>query len=230
MTQMKKLLKYETTKLFYNKYLYSLSVNSELTPIFRNKNFKYACTVLDKLQADFEAGRPLIRSFGRYEAPILLEHFLDARTIYNELTRYKNSYLLRCENRHLNLYTNDISFLHKLSNKCKHAKSLYQPAKKHLEFIKNNTNTIIVKNSKYGYKITFGSNLVPDTLGSWLEANRDKVKFSNMLLEDLKKNQKYMNGRYIYITNDKVLILFKILAGECIQRIDKLVCASDIDK
>ena len=79
MTQMKKLLKYETTKLFYNKYLYSLSVNSELTPIFRNKNFKYACTVLDKLQADFEAGRPLIRSFGRYEAPILLEHFLDAR-------------------------------------------------------------------------------------------------------------------------------------------------------
>ena len=39
-----------------------------------------------------------------------------------------------------------------------------------------------------------------------------------------------MNGRYIYITNDKVLILFKILAGECIQRIDKLVCASDIDK
>ena len=116
MTQKKKLLKYETTKLFYNKYLYSLSINSELTPIFRNKNFKFACTVLDKLQANLESGMPLVRKIGRYESPILFEHFLDARTIYNELTRYENSYLLRCENRHLNLYTNDISFLHKLSN------------------------------------------------------------------------------------------------------------------
>ena len=230
MTQMKKLLKYETTKLFYNKYLYSLSVNSELTPIFRNKNFKYACTVLDKLQADFEAGRPLIRSFGRYEAPILLEHFLDARTIYNELTRYKKPYIVRCENRNLNIYCNDLSLLDSLSKRCKNVVSLHQPAKEHLDFIKNNTNTIIVKDDTYKFKITFGSNRVPDTLSPWLKVNRDKVKVSNMFIDDIDRDMRYMNGRYVFITNEKILMLFKILAGDCIQRIDKLVCATNIDK
>ena len=230
MTKKKKLLKYKTTKLFYNKYLYSLSINSELTPIFRNKNFKSACTILDQLQADFEAGRPLIRSFGRYETPVLIDHFLDARTIYNELTRYKKPYIVRCENIHLNIYCNDLSLLDRLSKRCKNVVSLHQPAKEHLDFIKNNTNTIIVKDDTYKFKITFGNNRVPDTLSPWLKVNRDKVKVSNMFIDDIDKDMRYMNGRYVFITNEKILMLFKILAGDCIQRIDKLVCATDIDK
>jgi hypothetical protein len=71
---------------------------------------------------------------------------------------------------------------------------------------------------------------VPDTLGPWLKANRDKVKVSDMLLDDLDQDLKYMNGRYIFMTTEKVLMLFKIIAGNCIQRIDKLVCDADIDK
>tara|TARA_E500000178_G_scaffold289937_1_gene293227 strand:+ start:3825 stop:4517 length:693 start_codon:yes stop_codon:yes gene_type:complete len=230
MTQKKKLLNYDTTKLFYNKYLYSLSIFNELTPIFRNKNFKFACTVLDGLQANFESGQPLARNINNYTQPIQIGHFIDARTIYNELTRYKKPYIVRCENRHLNVYCNDLSLLERLSKKCKNAISLHQPAKEHLDFIKNNTNTIIVKDDTYKFKVTFGNNLVPDTLSPWLKVNRDKVKVSDMFINDIDRDMRYVNGRYVYITNEKVLMLFKILAGDCIQRIDKLVCVTNIDK
>ena len=53
--QKKLLKKHETTKLFYNKYLYRLGIRNPLASIFRNKNFAYASTILDQLQQDFES-------------------------------------------------------------------------------------------------------------------------------------------------------------------------------
>ena len=227
----KKLLQHDTNKLFYNKYLYCLTVYNQLGPIFRNKNFMFASTVLDQLQTDLDNGiLPLTRWQGRYQSPIDIAHFIDARTIYNVLTRYKDVYLIRCESNTLNFYCNDDAFLRRLSNKLRSVQTFAGPAKEHIEFIRNNTNTIIVKDNTYQYKVTFNSNWVPDTLGPWLKANRDKVKVSDMLLDDLDQDLKYMNGRYIFMTTEKVLMLFKIIAGKCIQRIDKLVCDADIDK
>ena len=183
------------------------------------------------MQYDFEEKIfPLQRKHGNFSRQIPNSHFFDAKTIYNELTRYKDPYLVRCEGNTISFYTNDDIFLNRLKTKLRHAYSYYSPAKEHLAFISNNTNTIIVKDDTYKFKVTFNSNLVPESLGPWLKANRDKVKFSDMLLNDLYSNMRYLNGRYIWINTEKVLMLFKILAGNCIQRIDKLVCAKDIDK
>lgn len=224
-----KLLQYESKKLFYNKYLYCLTATNQLGSIFRNKNFKYASTQLDGLQADLEAGLPLISSKLLRAIPVKESHFLDAKVIYNQLTRYRKDYIVRIEHPHINFYSNDSDFLLKLSYKLHHAKEWHQPDSKYIDFLKANASTIIVNDNKYSYKVTFNGNRANKNLSEWLRNNKDKVKSTQLLIEDI-ESLGYINGRYVYVTTENVLMLLKIVAGDCIQRVDKLVSKQSIDK
>ena len=224
-----KLLQYESKKLFYNKYLYSLTGINQLGPIFRNKNFKYASTQLDILQAFYERGLPLVYQKLFKHKPVPETHFLDAKVIYNELTRYRKDYIVRIEFSTIKFYSNDKEFLLKLSEKLHNATEWHQPSEKYIEYLKETTNTIIVDDDTYGYKITFNHNRVNSSFADWLDNNKDKVKSTQTLRDDIKRSN-YINGRYVYITTENVLMLVKIIAGDCIQRIDKLVSKQSIDK
>ena len=53
------MIKYETKKLFYDKYLYKLGVHNPLGFIFRNKNLSHARSVIDDLQLSQEEDQPI---------------------------------------------------------------------------------------------------------------------------------------------------------------------------
>lgn len=225
-----KLKLYEVNKLFYNRFAYSLTLLNKLTCIFRNKNFKYAGSTLDKIQAQYEQGEQLLFTTQLRQTSISESHFLDAKTVYNELTRNRDDYLIRCEGNTLNIYTNDKKWLISFGNKLKNATSWHQPKEKYIQFLKENTNTIIVNTDfPYNFKVTFNNSTVNPTLADWLQNNSDKVKSSRLLQEDIRKSG-YINGRYVFCTSENVVMLLKIIAGDSIQKIDKLVHKQNIDK
>ena len=226
----KNLLKYESNKLFYNNYLYCLNASNRLGFIFRNKNFYRACGILDTLQQDYENGKPLIfqRSL-RYSLPIPERDFLDSRTIYNELTRYTGDYLMRIQNSCINFYSNDRSFLESLENKLENTQYWKQPAKEHIDFISGKKNTILVNDDTYAYKITFNANKFSCNFTEWLDSNSDKIKISDYALWSI-KDRSFAPGSYMFVTTKNVLLLVQMINGNCIARIDKLVCKHNIDK
>ena len=224
------LKKHETTKLFYNKYLYRLGIRNPLASIFRNKNFAYASTILDQLQQDFESGLPLQVTYVMRVQPIRIQDFKDAQILYNELTRYNDDYILRIENQTVGVYSNDKQWLKTLSNKIKNVLDFCEPDKEIVEYLKQNINTIIVEDTfGYDFKITLGNEICPTTFSQWLRTNRDKVKVTDKLIEDI-ENRQYTAGRYFYIRSENVLMLVKLIILDSIQRIDKLVSKQDIDK
>jgi hypothetical protein len=105
-----------------------------------------------------------------------------------------------------------------------------EPDKEIVEYLKQNINTIIVEDTfGYDFKITLGNEICPTTFSQWLRTNRDKVKVTDKLIEDI-ENRQYTAGRYFYIRSENVLMLVKLIILDSIQRIDKLVSKQDIDK
>jgi len=224
------LKKHETFKLFYNKYLYRLGIRNPIASIFRNKNFSYASTVLDKLQQDYEAGESLQVTYVMRVQPIRVQDFLDAQILYNELTRYNDDYSIRIENQTVGVYSNDKTWLKNLSYKIKNTLDFSEPNIEFVEYLKQNTNTIIVDETfGFDYKITLGKERCPTTFADWLTVNKDKVKVSSQLVEDI-RNKNFTAGRYFYIRSENVLMLIKLIIIDSIQRVDKLVSKQDIDK
>lgn len=224
------LKKHETTKLFYNKYLYRLGIRNPLASIFRNKNFAYASTILDQLQQDYEAGQPLQVTYVMRVQPIRIQDFKDAQILYNELTRYQDDYILRIENQTVSVYSNDKQWLKILSYKIKNVLDFSEPDTAFVEYLKQNINTIIVEDTfGYDYKITLGNDRCPTTFAQWLRVNRDKVRITDKLIQDI-ENKYFTTGRYFYLRSENVLMLVKLIILDSIQRIDKLVSKQDIDK
>ena len=224
------LKKHETTKLFYNKYLYRLGIRNPLASIFRNKNFAYASTILDQLQLDYEAGQPLQVTYVMRVQPIRIQDFKDAQILYNELTRYQDDYILRIENQTVSVYSNDKQWLKTLSYKIKNVLDFSEPDTAFVEYLKQNINTIIVEDTfGYDYKITLGNDRCPTIFAQWLRVNRDKVRITDKLIQDI-ENKYFTTGRYFYLRSENVLMLVKLIILDSIQRIDKLVSKQDIDK
>ena len=79
------------------------------------------------------------------------------------------------------------------------------------------------------YKISFGHKTVPNGFAKWCEANKNEVKITDDTLDNIKKDG-YCHGRYMYIKDDSILMLCNLIAGDCFNRIDKLVYRQNIDK
>jgi len=57
----------------------------------------------------------------------------------------------------------------------------------------------------------------------WIEKNPDKVRAGSILLYNIENNIS-TNGQYIYVKDEKVMLLLELMLGQAIRRIDKLVC------
>ena len=88
---------YDTTKLFYDQYVYKLVFTNGLSSIFRNKNLTYARKILDRLDSAEQAGKPLAVQRMRRVEPVSVTNFVDAkkliRLLYNfYFKNFLNSY------------------------------------------------------------------------------------------------------------------------------------------
>lgn len=218
-----------TNKLFYNKYLYSLNCVNPLTTIFRNKNFRHAKSVIDGLESNHHEGLPLYLQKARRRKEISAEDFYDVKTLYREFVNTNEEYKLRCQGNTFTVYSNNKNWLKTIQNKIKSAREFYEPDSAYVDFLKNNTHTILVDDATWSYKCTFTHGKVPAAFATWCEKNRNKVKITQSAIDDIKHNG-FASGRTCYIKDDSILMLCNLIAGNCFNRIDKLVCRQNIDK
>ena len=181
------------------------------------------------MQRNYLEGIPLYLKEKMKHKQISTDSFNDVKTFFKEFSNTNEEYKLRVEGTHFNIYSNNKNWLQNIEKKIKCAVEFYEPDPSTVEFLKNNINTIIVNNPKWGYKCTFNYNKVPLSFATWCEKNKTKVKISNTALKDIKTNG-WVSGRICYLKDDSILMLCNLMAGNCFSRIDKLVCRQNIDK
>lgn len=212
---------YETTKLFWGKYLYKLSVHNELASIFRCRNLSNARQVLDELQLSYEAGLPLERVNWRRVNRVQEHSFIDAKLIYNNF-KTADDYLLRIQRNTMNIYSNNESWLKYLSSILATDSILefWRPSDDNIDVLDSNT-IIVPKSNGFEYKVTLNSALGNDGFATFATANPHLIKAGPVLMEEMANNG-YVNNLYFYARDQKVLNLCSLLLTN-IRRIDKLV-------
>jgi len=226
--------KFETKKLHYGKYLYKVSMRSQLAHIFRTElqrkgNLTYASSELFKYSELHKQGKPLLKKSWRNEETITLTDFLNCQKIYRYLINCKD-YLVRCEYSTLNIYSNNLSFIKKFTA-LENCEQFWEPDPESINFLMNNTNVIISdKPVYYKLKVTFGRKPATKELGKWLIANADKARCGPVLLDNLLEQARWIKGQYIFVRDEKVLFMIQLICGDNISRVDKLVYKDDIDK
>ena len=213
----------ETKKLFYDRYLYKVSIRNSLAHLFRAKKFDVTKYMLDALQTQHDNLQPLTIKSGLRQTTISQDTFLHAKSLYNRLHKAKVDFLIRVENPIMNIYANDEDWILQFA---KDAYLFSRPEDVNLM----ERNVIITDTpTDYPIKITLGEKINTNNFANWLENNSDKVKIGPVCLDEIKNNG-FLRGLYFYVRDEKVLTLVNLALGGGIQRIDKIVCTANIDK
>ena len=224
------LKKYQTSNLFYNKYLYKLRIRCELAPLFRGMNLGYAKSKLDEMQVQAEAHIPIESPFNYYRSKkknVSIETFMDCMVIYSALDAHKQEAMTRIEGLTLDVYSNQLDWLTKLSTQV-YVLSIHEPENAEVEeFLFNNTNTHISDRPvKWTYKCYLGKSCDPRFV-SWCEGNPLNVRIGATAKRAITKSH-FTDGLYFWVTDEKYLMLAKIAVGGKISKIIKHVYKQDI--
>lgn len=220
---------FETSKLFYNKYLYKVSITNTLATIFREKRLQEARKILDEYQTQLETTGQIIEARGRLGRPISVQTLTHSQALYSEFSSQKQSnYKLRVEGSSIVVYSNDLYWIEHLEARMDHVTEVWKP--KDSSIINLLEPNVIISNlpTKYEYKITVGSDVDP-SFATWAKSNSDKVKAGKKFL-DLVEAKQYVNGMYFYARDLKILQFINIIIGGGIRRIDKIINKPHIDK
>jgi hypothetical protein len=225
----------ESKKLHYKKYLYKLKLTNPLAGIFRTERqrggkLEFAKARIEEFFDQHRNNQPIVSIRYRTQVSITYQEVLDANEIYKTMRSAATEYLLRCEYQTIIVYSNDKGLLVKLSKKIVTGDTeLWEPDKSVVGFLSTNANTIMVDiPTDFPYKITFGRKPAKIELANWIDNNSDKVKIGNILLDNLRNEVRWIQGQYFYVKDEKVIFLLKIMLGDNIGKIDKLVYKGDI--
>ena len=179
--------KFETTKLFYDQYLYKLTVVNPLASIFRGKNLTYARQQLDKLQLQYETKSNLAFSY-IYGARIINlsdQDFTAAKILLVEFNMHKD-YTLRIENPRMAIYSNNKEWINMLLEKPLITTEIWEPSSDNINLLIKNNIIITDENFDYNYKITLKEK-VNTQFYDWLINNSHKVKIGDTCLRCIKR-------------------------------------------
>lgn len=218
------MIKYNSTKLFFDKYLYKVSINSQLATIFRSKNLGFARNELDRLQLLADKKHTLSRVYGIRQQPVTLEHFETAKKLLHLFQTADCEFKLRIEQPSIDIFSNDKQWLLSIYQDLgDHCKGFWQPHRSIAKLISDNPNTVVLKNDNgCQYKVTLSYQSSADW-AQWVLNNEDKVKMGPKLRKSLKESKyAHVVGLYMYVRDEKILQMLNLL-GVKIRRIDKIV-------
>lgn len=228
-------MKYKATKkLFYNQYLYKISVLNELAHLFRTEfnrhNWNHCETALNDYMNQYHAGDRLTRLvFNNIYVPVDNLDLLNATAIYDYIKDKRDLYILRVDRHCLSFYTNDKIFIDEFKEIITIAE-ISMPDPNYIKFLKSNTNTILVNDPvEFEYKVTFNWKTPVEHLGKFLDNHPKKTKVGSKTRYNI-DNRLSVYNNYIFVKDEKILLLLQMIVGTNIGRIDRLVYCKDIDK
>lgn len=230
-----KLKIFESKKLHYGKFLYRLSLGNSFAPWFRTEfqkggSLKVIQEKISQYQEKYDRGEILYRTLYRSDVPIDDKEFTDAKLIYEKL-KNSSDYKVRVERWNgLNIYSNDRNFLFTLGSCLRYgAIEFYEPKPDIVDKLLSDKNIIIVdKPPEFELKVTLNYKKVNPALADWLEANTDKSKAGKVTIDNIRSG--WASSCYIFLRDERVLMMVQMISGHSIQRIEKLVYKGDIDK
>lgn len=199
--------------------------------IFRQKNLPMACLKLDLLQRQYDQNDNLVVHSGYRMQPITPELFLENKRLYKELVKtHKDNYKIRIEGGTLSVYSNDKLWIETIRKISESPTELWAPRKECERDLDSETNIILTRHPvEFEYKITLSSVAPVDPgLASWIKANPDKAKASDLCLGVIERNE-YPRGQYFFVRDENALRLLSFIIGRP-GRIDKLVYVEAGDK
>jgi len=212
---------YDTTKLFYDQYVYKLVFTNGLSSIFRNKNLTYARKILDRLDSAEQAGKPLAVQRMRRVEPVSVTNFVDAKKLIRLLYNFED-YTLRIELSKMSIYANSKEWLttikHSVDPNC--VLEFWEPSPLQINKLKPN---VLISDSYpgYEYKVTMGKSKGSPEFAKFAQNNPNLIKAGPILLESCERKS-YVDGFYFFVRDEKTLGLINLFLSN-IRRIDKIV-------
>lgn len=223
---------YDTTKLFYKKYLYKVVIKNNLSTYFASYHSKkYTNEKLQGLERDLASNQKLVIQRWRTQTSITESELVDARKIFNSLEMYPD-YRIRVEmGYNMTIFTNSVELVDKFKKEIKYSiKGIWQPSNNMTPFLLQNIDTAIVKTkTPYEFRVYFNGRRIDPNFAEWLKNNTDKSKIGEQTLRNIELGC-YSSGNYFYIKNEKVLTMIRLIMGHNIQKVERLVYKGDIDK
>lgn len=187
----------ETTKLWYNKYLYKVVVRNQ-----------------DAYRMGF-AGR---YSGLRLKLNEEIEHLL-------EMIR-EDDCRTRGEGSHISVFANNRKLIEEIQNTFSDTvEEIWEPDPSRIHVLKQ-PNTILVKESaSHPIRVTLNDKKINSDFTQWIDANPDKVTVGDTAYRAIKRGW-MVGGLYFYLRDDKILSLVNLMIWDNIRRVDRLVCES----
>lgn len=185
----------ETTKLWYNKYLYKVVVRNP-----------------DAYRMGF-AGR---YSGLRLKLNEEIEHLL-------EIIR-EDDCRTRGEGSHISVFTNSKRLIDEIQSTFQDTvEEVWQPDPEKIHVIKQ-PNTILVKESaRHPIRVMMNDKRISSDFSQWIDANPDKITIGDAAYRAIKRGL-MTGGLYFYLRDDKILSLVNLMMWDNIRRVDRLVC------
>jgi|SaaInlV_100m_DNA_2_1039680.scaffolds.fasta_scaffold00015_75 hypothetical protein len=224
----------ETTKLWYNKYLYkSIYILPGVYVLRTNYSSSDIKTHIQEFKSSSWRATLLKNIIGKYdenEKEIL--HIAKILEPY----RYDKTVLLRVAEPSVSIFTNKLD-LHEnliyLFNEFLHVDC--RPQIDAIPFLLNSKDSIIVKDlpyNRYRYKVIMNNytttHEIPKSLLNWGEAQGDAVRFSRKTKMYFNKPQLWLDQGFMYIEDDTTLMMSKMFLTRCPIRIIKYVLESEL--
>jgi len=212
---------HDTTKLFYDQYVYKLTFINGLASIFRNKNLTYARMILDRLDSSEQDGEPLaVRRVRRIE-PVTIAQFNDAKKLIQFFYKF-DDYTLRIELSKISIYSNSKVWLTSIKDAVdpESLQGFWEPNPTHASILKPN---VLITNSypNFNYKVTLGRGIGSPEFAKFALNNPTLIKAGPEMLSRC-HHKNYMDGFYFFVRDEKTLALINLFISN-IRRIDKIV-------
>jgi hypothetical protein len=210
-----------TSRKFYGKWLYKISLRQAGCAIFRNYKFDY---IKDLCQGDLES----VRSYSTHQkAYTNRENIL---RLCEVLEKYDPKiWTKRIENNNLDLYTNDLEFYQTVSQEFQDTVvHQFEPDPATIDLLTNSSSAVAVKklpHDRYQYRVyLLPHKMAGDREGKqryieWLKNQGDRVTCTPAVENWFIRTDWNWDRRYILVENESTLLMLKLRNSEVVGRI-----------
>lgn len=210
-----------TSRKFYNKWLYKVSVRQPGAAIFRYKDLNWVkefCSQAENTERPYSV---YFKAFQQKESIIELCNFLE--------TYDASAWTKRIENNNIDFYTNDKNFYQGLSLKFAEAViHRFEPSQDSIEILNNSTSAVSVKklpHNRYHFKVY----LLPHKMAKdreqkrkyvdWLKLQSPKITCTEAVEKWFILTDWNWDRRYVLVEDEHTLLMLKLKNSEVVGRV-----------
>ena len=216
-----------TTRKFYGKWLYKVSLHLEGCSLYRMRSITEIKVILSQ---EAPPGR-----WGTYTAAwrawnnrALLEPFFTLLEQYS-----KDTFNIRIEGANLDLYTNDSAIYEKFSNEFSgQVIHRFAPEETSLDLLNENSNYIVVKKlpkDRYRYRVYLKPHKMANDIEGktnfikWIKAQDGRITCSETLESWFIATNWNWDRRYVLVEDESTLLMLKLRSSDAVGRIYNFV-------